>query len=161
MKVLIAYRSRYGATELCARSLAEKINAQTVLHDLHKAGRPSPMGFDVILIGGSIYGGKIQREVGSFCDQERERLLSKKVGLFICSFYDGERGVAELQTSFPPWLSAHAFACELLGGKLSLGRLSVLDRLLVKAVVRPPRDISAIRTDAIVRMAQAVNALKP
>ncbi|MGO9412289.1 MAG: flavodoxin domain-containing protein [Spirochaetia bacterium] len=160
MRVLIAYRSRYGATQSCAQFLADRVSAETVLHDLRLPGRPSPADFDVILVGGSIYGGKIQREIGSFCDQERERLLSKKVGLFICSFYDGERGMAELQGSFPPWLSAHAFARELFGGKLSVGKLSVLDRFLAKAVVHPPHDIFAIRTEAIERMAEAVNALK-
>ena len=102
MRVLIAYRSRYGATQSCAQFLADRVSAETVLHDLRLPGRPSPADFDVILVGGSIYGGKIQREIGSFCDQERERLLSKKVGLFICSFYDGERGMAELQGLIPP-----------------------------------------------------------
>ena len=160
MKVLIAYRSRYGATESCARSLAKKISADTALHDLRKRGRPSPAGFDVILIGGSIYAGKIQREIGSFCEQERDHLLSKKVGLFICCFYDGERAMAEMETAFPAWLSAHAFAREILGGELSLGKLSRLDKLLARSVIHLDRDISTVRGEAIDRLAQAVNALR-
>jgi menaquinone-dependent protoporphyrinogen oxidase len=158
VKVLIAYRSRYGATESCARALAGKISAETALHDLRSSSRPSLSGFDVILVGGSIYGGKIQREIEPFCDRERERLLSKRVGLFLCCFYHGERGMAELSAAFPPWLSAHAFARELLGGELSLQKLSLLDRLLVRSLVHPARDIQAIRQDAIERLAQAVNA---
>ncbi len=160
MRVLIAYRSRYGATESCARILAGKISADTVVHDLRTPGRPSPGDFDAILIGGSIYGGKVQREIGAFCDQEREQLLSRPVGLFICGFYSGERGMAELQASFPPWLSAHAFARELLGGELSMGKLSLPDRLLVRTLVRPARDISAIHADALERLAAAVNAVR-
>ncbi|MGA2615537.1 MAG: flavodoxin domain-containing protein [Spirochaetia bacterium] len=159
MRVLIAYRSRYGATESCARALAGKISADTVLRNLRTPGGPSPGDFDAILIGGSIYGGKIQREIGSFCDHEREHLLERKVGLFICSFYSGERGMAELQAAFPPWLSAHAFARELLGGEMSLGKLSLPDRLLVRSLVHPARDISAIRMDALERLAAAVTAL--
>ena len=157
MKVLIAYRSRYGATESCARALAGKISAETVLHDLRAAGRPPLSGFDLVLVGGSIYGGKIQREIEPFCDRERERLLSKRVGLFICCFYQGERGMAELSAAFPPWLSAHAFAREILGGELSMHKLSFMDRLLVRSLVHPARDIQAIQKDAIDRLARAVN----
>lgn len=159
MRVLIAYRTRYGATESCARALAGKISAPTVLHDLRAPGRPLSGDFDVVLIGGSIYGGKIQREIGSFCDQERDRLLSKHVGLFLSCFYEGERGVAELQTAFPPWLTAHAFVRELLGGTLSLERLSLPDRILVRSLVHPARDISTISPEAIERVAAAVNVL--
>jgi menaquinone-dependent protoporphyrinogen oxidase len=158
VKVLIAYRSRYGATESCARALAAKISGGAALHDLRAAGRPSLTEFDVVLIGGSIYGGKIQREIEPFCDRERERLLSRRVGLFICCFYQGERGMAELADAFPPWLSAHAFARELLGGELSLQKLSLPDRLLVRSLIHPARDIQAIQQDAIDRLAKAVNA---
>ena len=159
MKVLIAYRSRYGATESCARTLAGKLSAETVVHDLGKPGRPPLDGFDAVLIGGPIYGGKIQRDIGAFCDRERERLLARKVGLFICCFFTGERAMAELQEAFPPWLTAHAFAREALGGELRIAKLSLLDRLLVRSIVHPAVDVSAIRGDAIERLAASVNAL--
>ncbi len=159
MKVLIAYRSRYGTTQSCAERLAGGISAGAVLVDLRGSRHPAVTDFDVVLLGGSIYGGKIQREIPSFCDRERERLLARKVGLFICCFYTGERAMAELQEAFPPWLSAHAFSREILGGQLALGRLSLPDRLLVRSLVHPARDISAVREDAIQRLATAVNAL--
>ncbi len=160
MKVLIAYRSRYGATESCAKSLASRITSETLLHDLKGRDHPSLEGFDVVLIGGSIYGGKVQREVPAFCDRERERLVSRKVGLFICCFYTGEQAMAELQEAFPPWLAVHAFAREVLGGELSLRKLTLPDRILVRSLVHPARDISAIRTDAVEELAAAVNSLR-
>jgi menaquinone-dependent protoporphyrinogen oxidase len=160
VKVLIAYRSRYGATESCARILAARIDSETVILDLRGTHHPSLEGFDVVLLGGSIYGGRIQREIPAFCDRERERLLSRKVGLFLCCFYTGERGMAELQEAFPPWLTAHAFDREILGGELLLKRLSLLDGLLVRSLVHPARDVSAIRRDAIEGLAAAVNALR-
>jgi len=161
VKVLIAYRSRYGVTASCARTLAARISSETVVRDLRGPDRQSPQSFDVVLIGGSIYGGRIQREIPAFCDRERETLLSRKVGLFICCFYTGERAEAELQEAFPPWLTAHAFARAILGGELSLSRLSMLDRILVRSLVHPARDISLIRADAIEELAARVNALQP
>jgi menaquinone-dependent protoporphyrinogen oxidase len=135
------------------------ISAKTVLHDLRVPGRPSLADFDVVLIGGSIYAGKIQREIGTFCDQERESLVSKRVGLFICCLYDGEQAMAELQAAFPPWLLVHAFAREVFGGELSLKKLSLLDRFLARSAIRAKGEISTIRSDAIERFAKAVNAL--
>ncbi|HVO40132.1 MAG TPA: flavodoxin domain-containing protein, partial [Spirochaetia bacterium] len=71
MKVLIAYRSRYGATESCARRIAGLLGPDTVLRDLRGRVPPlSPGEFEAVLIGGSIYGGRIQREVVSFCERE-------------------------------------------------------------------------------------------
>ncbi len=161
MKVLIAYRSRYGATESCARDLAARISWETTLRDLRAPGHLSPSDFDVVLIGGSIYGGKIQREIPAFCDREQKLLLGRRVGVFICCFYTGERAMAELEEAFPPWLLAHTFSREILGGRLALNRLSLPDRLLVRSLAHPARDISTIRPDAIQRLASAVNALGP
>ena len=61
MKVLIAYRSKYGTTAACARELAERIRGGAELVDLGRRCAPDVAAFDVVLIGGSIYGGKIQR----------------------------------------------------------------------------------------------------
>lgn len=159
MKVLIAYRTRYGTTESCARRIGRLISAEVVLHDLRSPDTPALEGFDAVLIGGSIYGGRVQREVSSFCERRQERLSALPVGLFICCFFEGEKGMAELNAAFPPWLTAHAFARELLGGALTLSKLSLADRLLVRGLMRPPRDVSAVRDDAIERLAAAVAAL--
>jgi menaquinone-dependent protoporphyrinogen oxidase len=158
MKTLIAYRSRYGATEACARRIAGVLGSGTVLRDLRGRTPPlSPGEFDAVLIGGSIYGGRIQKEVVSFCEREQDRLTRARVGLFVCCLFEGERGMAELNAAFPPWLLAHAFTRELLGGEVRLDRLSFGDRLLVRGLMRPPRDVSSISAEAIERLAAAVS----
>lgn len=157
MKVLIAYRSRYGATESCARRIAGLLGPDAVLRDLRARVPPlSPGEFDAALIGGSIYGGRIQKEVVSFCEREQDRLKNMRVGLFVCCLFEGERGMAELNAAFPAWLLAHAFAKELLGGEVRLDRLSFGDRLLVRSLMRPARDVSSISPEAMTRIAAAV-----
>jgi menaquinone-dependent protoporphyrinogen oxidase len=161
MRVLIAFRSRYGTTEACSRSLAGQLEAETQCIDLSRRGRPDARLFDVVLIGGSIYGGKIQREVTWFCERSREPLLQRRVGLFLCCLYRGERAQGQLQAAFPPWLTAHAFASGLFGGALRHDRLSLLDRLLVRGIAHSAGDVSTVRSEAIAAMADAVNALLP
>ena len=159
MKVLIAYRTRYGATASCARRLSERLRAQAVVVDLAGPRPPSATEFDAVLIGGSIYGGKVQREVSSFCDREQRALLARPVGLFLCCLLQGERAEAQLRSSFPDWLTAHAFQTAIFGGILEPRKLHLLDRLLVTSVAPPRRIISRIDPEAIDRMADALNAL--
>ena len=161
MRVLIAFRSRYGTTEACSRSLAEKLKAEAECVDLARSSLPDARLFDVVLIGGSIYGGKIQREVTWFCERSREPLLQRRVGLFLCCLYRGERARAQLQAAFPSWLTTHAFASGLFGGALRYDRLKLLDRLLVRGLAHPAGDVSTVRTEAIEAMADEVNALLP
>ncbi len=158
-RVLIAYRSRYGATEACARKLAERLGGETVIHDLRTRPAPDVRAFDAVLVGGSIYAGKIQREVGAFCERQREALSAVPVGLFICCLFEGEKAREELNAAFPPWLAAHAFAREVLGGELRVEKLSRIDRFLAKSAIRPLRDISGIREDVLEALVKAVTAL--
>ena len=158
MKVLIAYRSKYGTTESCARALSGRIKAETTLADLRLGHVPDVRGFDVVLIGGSIYGGRIQREVASFCEGREDLLLKRRTGLFLCCLSQGEHAKEQLQAAFPEWLAAHAFASSLFGGDLHYDRLTLLDKLLVRGLPRPPHGVSLIDTHAIAAMADMVNS---
>jgi menaquinone-dependent protoporphyrinogen oxidase len=159
VKVLIAYRSKYGTTESCAQALSGRIKAETTLADLHKGSVPDVHGFEVVLVGGSIYGGRIQRDVTSFCEGRGETLLKRRIGLFLCCLSQGEHAKEQLQTAFPEWLAAHAFQRSLFGGDVHYDRLTLLDRLLVRGLPRPPRGISLVDTKAIAAMADMVNSL--
>jgi menaquinone-dependent protoporphyrinogen oxidase len=159
VKVLIAYRSRYGTTAACSSELSEQIQAGARLVDLGKNIFPDVEPFEIVLIGGSIYGGKIQREVVSFCEKSRERLLARKVAAFLCCLYQGEQANAQLRASFPPWLLAHAFSSALFGGELRLRALRPIDRMLLKGLPRGQGDVSLLRHDEITRLAETVNSL--
>jgi len=133
--VLIVYRSRYGYTARRARELADRIGPDTHLVDLKDRHRIDLSPYRTVLIGGSVYGGIIQREVTAFCRAHRRELLDRRVGLFLCCLYEGERAEAQMADSFPPWLLVHAFGRYHLGGELDMDRLGVLDRLLVRVVL--------------------------
>jgi menaquinone-dependent protoporphyrinogen oxidase len=115
----------------------------------------------VVLIGGSIYGGTIQREVRMFCERQEELLLGRRTGLFLCCLSRGEHAQEQLLSAFPERLSAHAFARSLFGGELHYDRLTLLDKLLVRGLPRPAHGASLVDTDAISAMAEAVNAFLP
>jgi len=159
MRTLIAYRTKYGTAAGCARALAEKIGGDTALADLADARDVNVKEYDVVLIGGSIYAGKIQRKVVAFCERNREALLHRRVGIFLCCLYQGEEALVQLQSVFPDWLLAHSFSRVLAGGEVHYERLTFPDRLLVRGLPHPAGDISRLRPQALDELAAAVKAL--
>jgi len=65
METLIAYATRYGCVEKCAKMLAEKLDGKVTLVNLQKT-RVDPASYGRVIVGGSIYIGKIQKEVRDF-----------------------------------------------------------------------------------------------
>jgi menaquinone-dependent protoporphyrinogen oxidase len=159
VSILIAYRTRYGTTERYARLLAERFPGESHLADLGRARRLSPGDYGLILLGSPIYGGSILPGISSFCERHRDELLSRPVGLFICCLYEGERARAQLDSAFPDWLSLHAFGRWALGGEVRLDRLNLLDRFLVRRLIRVERDIAKMRPEAVEPIAQRVAEL--
>jgi len=158
MRTLIAYRTKYGTAAACARTLAEKIGGDTDLADLADARDVSLREYDVVIIGGSIYAGKLQRKVVSFCEKNRRILLQRPVGIFLCCLYEGEEALMQLQSAFPDWLLAHAFARALPGGEVHYDRLTFLDRLLVRSLPHRTGDFSRMRPEALDDLAAAAKS---
>jgi menaquinone-dependent protoporphyrinogen oxidase len=158
VKVLVTYRSKYGAAAECAHRISRGLPLDTEVVDLARVRDPVLSGADAVVIGGSIYGGKIQREVTAFCERHREALLGTRVALFICCLFRDEAARALLAASFPDWLNAHAFGREWLGGVLSWDKLTAVDRMLVRGVPGAGENVSLLRSDVIDRLTRDIGA---
>lgn len=141
MKTLIVYSSKYGSTAKCAASLSAKLKGEVDLCQLGQ-GMPSAClsDYDQIVIGGSIYMGRIQQEVALFCTQARDELAGKRIGLFICCMKEGEDAQIELARAFPPELFQAAIARETFGGEVTLRKLSLFDHFVIRWIARIKRD---------------------
>jgi menaquinone-dependent protoporphyrinogen oxidase len=159
MKVLVAYRSKYGFTARCAGMLRVRIRGKVSLVDLKAEGFPDIAPFGIVLVGGSIYGGTIQREVLAFCSRWRGELLKRHVGLFFSCLYQGEHAQAQLEAVFPGWLLAHAFGRYHLGGELKIERLGLFDRFLVGHLIGQREDRSIVNEESIESLCETVNAI--
>jgi len=157
MKTLIAYRSKYGTTASVAHQVAERVGGNVTVCDLAASPVRDVASYDTVLIGGSIHAGRIQRQVGSFCERHRSVLLGRRVGLFLCCLYTGEEADVQMQSAFPDWLLAHAVARVFPGGEIHYDRLTFLDRLLVRALPHPG-DVSRLNPSAIEELARVATA---
>lgn len=160
MKTLIVYCSNHGATEKCAHAIQEKLQGKAELVNLKsKAGQsPSVHAYDIVLIGGSIHVGSIQKEVQEFVRNNEQELLKKHVGLFLCSGLEGE-----VQTNFsnvfPQSILDHAFAKLHMGHAFYFDKMGFFTKMIVKNVAKVHSSEEKINYDHIDLMAQKVRQL--
>lgn len=166
MKTLIAYATKYGSAGKCAKSLAEKLTGEVELCNLAVAPTQDLSDYDKVIIGGSIYAGRIQKHVHTFCAHNLNVLKQKKIGLFVCGMLH-EQAEAELSHAFAPELLRTAVVKEFFGGEFQFKKLNVMERFMVKMVTKadkksPPldtsKDFSLISEETIASFAQVMNA---
>jgi menaquinone-dependent protoporphyrinogen oxidase len=157
MNTLIVYATKYGCTEKCAQILQEKLKGKVDLYNLKETKEMDLSQYSKVIVGGSIYIGKIQKHVSNFCVKNLDELKSKKLGLFICNMRDGEFAQEALNHSFPLDLLAHAAAKESFGGEYVFKKMNLLDKVIVKKVAKTDTDVSNILIENINHFAQLMN----
>ncbi len=149
MKTLIVYSSHFGATEKCARLVADKLGSEVTLLKARDCGAMRLQDFDRIILGSGIEAGKIGKSMRSFLKRYGRELAAKDVGLFLCS---GGEEPSYFQTNFPPAVLAVARERANFGGELDLTRLSPFLRGLLK-IFGVKEGYSKLKPDEIERFA--------
>ena len=157
IRTLIAYASKHGCAEECAKSLSEKIQGQIDLINLKKTNSINLNDYDAVIVGGSIYAGRIQKEVADFCNNHEDMLLTKKLGFYICGMSEGEAGEKQLSSVYPAPLLYKAIAKENFGGKFDFSKINFLEKTIVKKVAKVSSDSSSIHNELIDVFAQKFN----
>lgn len=157
MNTLIVYASKYGCTEKCAVNLLEKLTGKVDICNLKTTETIDIFQYDKVVIGGSIYMGKIQKEVSEFCSKNLDVLKDKKIGVFICCMRDGDTAQRELNNAFPQELVENAVAKEYFGGAFIFSKMGFLDKLITKKVAKTDQDASTISEERMNRFGQLMN----
>ncbi|MBZ9687134.1 flavodoxin domain-containing protein [Clostridium estertheticum] len=166
MKTLIVYGSKHGATEKCSKVLKNKLHGEVVVVNIKKDIIPDISLFGSIVIGGSIYAGRIQKEIREFCFKNANTLKTKKIGLFVCCMSEGEKAISQLNNSLPNELMSMATAKEHFGGGFTFSKMNFFEKFIIKmvskkeknaAIVNMNKDILNIHEDNINRFAQLMN----
>lgn len=131
MKVLIIYASRGGTSKVCAEMLCEKLcgSMEVTVCDIADVP-PSPDGFDVAVIGGSVRMGRLNKDLKKYLRDNASVLNGINTALFLCcGFTESFDDYVAMQfpKSVIPSLGIHCF-----GGELKPEKLTGLDKLLVK-----------------------------
>jgi menaquinone-dependent protoporphyrinogen oxidase len=158
MNTLIVYSSKYGCTEKCAKMLSDELKDKVDLINLKNVKDINPSTYDKVIIGGSIYIGKIQKEVKEFCSQHLDVLQNKHIGLFICGMQEGD--VSEtINVNFPQELLKIAEAKENFGGEFDFHKMNFMEKMIIKKISKESANKSNILEDSIQRFAQIMNTI--
>lgn len=152
MNVLIAYASKYGAVQRVSEALYQKLEVPTTMVNLRVSAAPELSPYDTVVVGGSIYAGRILPSVPRFVERHREELLKKRVFLFVSCLYDGEKGLEQLREAFPAWLQVHALGSHNVGGEIILDKLRFLDRLIIRNFAKLEESVRKLDGGAIDRL---------
>jgi len=158
MATLIIYSTKHGCTEKCALSLAGKLLDEVKLHNLKDTPQPDLTPYDTVVIGGSIYVGKIQKELQHYCRENLPELLKKRLGLFICCMYEGEVAQKQLLEAFPPEMVEQAVVMAAFGGEFVLEKMGLLEKMIVKKVAKVEHSVSKLSGERIEHFAAAMNS---
>lgn len=155
---LIVFASQHGNTEKCARELFNLLDGNVDFCNLKdRSTYPDISYYDTIIIGSPIYNGKIQESVSSFCYQFMDELQQKRLGLFICCLYSGEKAELELNNSFHPSLRQTAIAADYFGGEIDHSNLTFLEKIVINQMIDPQEEFLYLSLEKIHQFAKAMN----
>ena len=152
MRTLIVYATKYGFTKTCADILAKKLGENVDIYDLN-SNLPDLMKYDKVIIGGSIYAGKIRKPVMRFCSDNLDTLKGKKLGLFICGMAKEEDAQKQIDSSFPEDLMAVCVAKGFFGGECNYEKMNFLEKFIMKKITGSKQSQSRVAEDNITRFA--------
>jgi menaquinone-dependent protoporphyrinogen oxidase len=157
MKTAIVYATTHGCAETCAARLAAALPGETSRFDLKDKPAPDLEAFDRIVIGGSIHAGRIQGSVRRFLVANREILLRKKFGLYLCCMEKDEKARLQFDASFPGEFRSRAAASGLFGGEFNFQRMNFVAKAIVKKIAKTDKSVSNIDEGAIGRFAEEIS----
>lgn len=133
MKVLIVYATRHGVSRACAEMLRDKLvsKMEVCLYDVNDAP-PSPEGFDVAVVGGSVRMMRVSKKLKAYLKQYASELSSVNTALFLCCGFP-ENFDDYVSLIFPKNVNAELGA-HCFGGELKPDKLRGLDKFIVKRV---------------------------
>ncbi|BCJ94721.1 flavodoxin [Anaerocolumna cellulosilytica] len=159
MKSIIIYTTRYGCTAEVARRIQKELGDECTIIDIKKESVPLLDTFDTVILGGSIYIGKVQKEMTLFCTTNLEQLLTKKIGLYISAgAQTQEECYKELLGAFPSELHAHATTKNVLGYAFSFDKMRFFDKLIMKKIKGNAVNTATYFEERIAQFAKGITA---
>lgn len=156
----IFYASKYGFTKKVIGLIQDKCNQPSVAvdlahhnHDIEQVLKNS----EKVIIGGSIYMGKIQDSVSEFLEDYKEELLGKEIALFVCGLQDEDTIQIEMNQNFPLLVLDRAKSIVWLGGGVDFEKLHWIDKMITKKVMKITESMETIQHDNIDKIVAMCN----
>lgn len=130
MKVLIVYASRHGVSKHACEMLKEKLDkfATVEMYDIND-DPPSPEGYDVAVVGGSVRMTKINKKLKKYIRKYQGVLENMNSAGFLCCGYTNNFD-DYVTTEFPADL-VFSLGIHCFGGELKPAKIRGFDKIIV------------------------------
>lgn len=143
MKTLIVYGTTYGYAQDCAHQLKALLAGDVEVADAESAAVIALTSYDQVIVGGSVYMGKVQKSVRHFCVQNQDALLEKRLGLFLCCGLP-EDFTRNTEAAFPEPLRKRALSSECFGGRMDVSKMSFIHRTVAQLMAKDEKGKPAV-----------------
>lgn len=114
--------------------LGEHFSAHTVTYtDLLKE-MPKVEDYDVVIVGSYIRAGKIAKAAAEFLQKNREAILARHFGLYICCNF-GDNALSYFKSNFDEELWQNAASAMNFGGETRIEAQKGIDKIIMKLVL--------------------------
>jgi len=153
IETAIIYISRHGTTETIAKKIKDNLGHADLI-DLKKNPKPELSKYQNIILGASIHMGQVHKKTKLFIEKNKEILLQKKLGLFLCCMEEGNKAQEQYDIAFPKNLQNHATANAMMGYEYLLEKMGFLEKMMVKKITGKDQSFSKIDEESIVKFAE-------
>jgi menaquinone-dependent protoporphyrinogen oxidase len=156
MRTLIIYATSHGCTAEAAAVIRERLGEGCIALDVKDDPGIDLGVFDAVVAGGSIHAGRVQRRLRKFLEANAPALMEKRLGLYLCCMYEGEKAQEQFENAFPASLREHATARGFFGGVLDFERMNFIERAIVRKVEGVTETVRKVDEAAIEEFAGAM-----
>jgi menaquinone-dependent protoporphyrinogen oxidase len=159
MKTIIIYATKHGSVENAVNLLKGKLEGEVKLVNIMNQEAPTLAEYENVILGGSIYVGKIQKRFSKYIEKHLSELLTKRVGLFICAAQQEDIREKELIDSYPEELFQHALCKEIFGYEIHYEDMNFIEKRVVSSIMGHKSDYSELSESKIDSFAKAIAAV--
>jgi menaquinone-dependent protoporphyrinogen oxidase len=155
---LIIYATKHGSVENAVKLLMEKIEGKVTIINIMNEDPPKLNEYENVILGGSIYVGKIQKRLSKYIEKHLSELLTKRIGLFICAAQEEEIREKELIESFPEKLFEHAVCKEIFGYEIHYEDMNFIEKKVVGSILGHKSnysELSDVKIDSFAKVMRA------
>lgn len=157
LKTIIVYATKRGTVKKAVDQMLEQLGGDVMVCDVGEGKIPEIKEYDTVIIGGSIYMGRIQNELTRFMNENLDVLLSKRVGLFLCAGHpDPVQLEREFHESFPETLARHSFAKEIFGYEFDFTKMNFFEKFMIRKITGLKDSHSALSNEKIRDFVKAI-----
>ncbi|MGL5692637.1 MAG: flavodoxin domain-containing protein [Peptostreptococcaceae bacterium] len=144
MKTLIVFGSNYGSTEECAKMLKNYIGQNCEVINVNNIKNTSLNKYENIIIGSPVYAGMFNKEIKEFIENNKDELINKKIGLFMCCMSNGEKINEQFEANLPKEILNNAVIKENFGGEFNFSKMNFLERSIVKMIAKKDKSLGKV-----------------